>query len=364
MTTLLKGTSVMLTVNVATGGKMRPYQLLVLLIAVAGLATACGAAGLPSTVHIPVGQPTPTAQPVASAGQETPASSVVTTSATMAPAGSAVASATAVPTAQAASTSTAVPATAVASPVAATPTKSAVMSATAIVTTTAAPSTAVPSATSATPPTAAPATSVTATSVATPSAQSAPQSILGTNLIVNGNAETGPSASKDSVVVPPSGWKVNGSFTTIKYGASGVLATTDPGPDDRGASFFAGGPGSELASASQTINVSAGASDIDSGQIRFVLAGYLGGYEAQGDSATVAVTFKGADNQTLSTATIGPSTPADRKGVSGLVPYKTNGGVPRGTRSIDVTVTMKRVAGFYNDGYADDLSLVLRGVAA
>ncbi len=45
----------------------------------------------------------------------------------------------------------------------------------------------------------------------------------------------------------------------------------------------------------------------------------------------------------------------------GLLRREASGILPPGTRSIVVTLSMKRAAGKYNDGYADDLSFVLSG---
>ncbi len=59
--------------------------------------------------------------------------------------------------------------------------------------------------------------------------------------------------------------------------------------------------------------------------------------------------------------TIGPITAAQRGNHTGFVHVTANGVVPAGTVWAEVDVTMTRVslAGPYNDGYADNLSLVL-----
>jgi hypothetical protein len=53
-------------------------------------------------------------------------------------------------------------------------------------------------------------------------------------------------------------------------------------------------------------------------------------------------------------------TAQDRHEVTGLLPRTTNGRVPRGTRSVLIMLTMTRKAGSYDDGFADNLRLVLR----
>jgi hypothetical protein len=62
---------------------------------------------------------------------------------------------------------------------------------------------------------------------------------------------------------------------------------------------------------------------------------------------------------TVGSASIGPVTNVDRSELSGLLFESTDGLVPVGTRSIDLTLLLSRVDGTYNDGYADNLSLVL-----
>jgi len=63
------------------------------------------------------------------------------------------------------------------------------------------------------------------------------------NVIKNGNAEKG-AGSTDGSTVPVPGWTETAgtTFTAVQYGASGGFpAATDPGPNNRGKNFFAGG---------------------------------------------------------------------------------------------------------------------------
>lgn len=216
-----------------------------------------------------------------------------------------------------------------------------------------------PSAAASTTPSASPATAPTKQS--TPSTTTKPNAgpILGKNLVVNGDAETGPAAERDTVAVPPQGWTVTGNLTAVKWGTDGVLREDDPGPADRGSAFFAGGPNNEESSASQVIDVAAGAAAIDASTITYDLEAYLGGFLNQHDSATVTATFRSADQTPLGVATLGPSKPEERSKESGMGPYVSMGSVPRGTRSIEISLLMKRYEGAYNDAYADNISLVL-----
>ena len=182
--------------------------------------------------------------------------------------------------------------------------------------------------------------------------------VTGVNLIVNGNAEagTGSATGNNDVAVP--GFTTAGNFTVVKYDIGGGFpASTDAGPTSRGANFFAGGQSNASSSATQVIDISGGAVTIDGGGVTFALSGFLGGFSTQGDNAVLTATFLGGS--ALGTAGIGPVTAANRGNNTGLLFRDTTGRVPVGTRSISLTLQMTRTDGSYNDGYADDLSLVL-----
>lgn len=156
------------------------------------------------------------------------------------------------------------------------------------------------------------------------------------------------------------GWTANGNFTVVEYGAPGGFpSSSDPGPPDRGQNFFAGGENNESSSASQAIDVSTEASQIDAGNVAFELSGYLGGFAHQPDNAKLTATFRDASNAGLGSATTGPVTPADRTNATGLLQRETEGSIPAATRKIEVQIQMTRLEGSYNDGYADNLSLLL-----
>jgi Right handed beta helix region len=189
----------------------------------------------------------------------------------------------------------------------------------------------------------------------------------GENLLVNGNAElcqvndsTCPGTGGAVAGIP--GWPfTEGAPTIVKYGSPGFPSTTDSGPSDRLKAFFAGGS-TASSSLSQNIDVSANAADIDVGKVVCDVSAWLGGYLNDGDSAQFNVTFlNGAGAQTLS---LGPVTTADRAGNTGLLNRSRTVSVPTGVRTISVALYMNRDpnnGGSYNDGYADSLSVVLRG---
>jgi hypothetical protein len=199
------------------------------------------------------------------------------------------------------------------------------------------------------------------TLVAAPVRAQAPSgsAVFGTNLIVNGDAESDTGAPSNSQIVKPTGWTTTGQFTAVQYGASGGFPdTTSPGPPDRGKNFFAGGNVAK-STATQTIDLSSAASAIDAGSVTYALTGWLGGFAGQTDHADVVVSFLSGTGGTLGAAHIGPVTPADRHGVTGFVKRTASGSVPAHTRSARVVITATRYEGEYNDGYSDDLSLVL-----
>ncbi|MCA9470198.1 MAG: hypothetical protein KC643_32775 [Nitrospira sp.] len=187
---------------------------------------------------------------------------------------------------------------------------------------------------------------------------------LNTNLILNGDAENGIGASDDQSIVSIPNWSTFGSFTVVAYSAgNGFPINASPGPNDRGLNFFAGGPNNTNSSAQQTIDVSSNASNIDLGRISFNLSGFFGGFSTQDDHAILQTSFLDPTNSILASTALGPVTPTDRADNTGLLPLTRSGFLPVGTRAIEVSLLMSRFDGIYNDGYADNLSLILHNSA-
>lgn len=186
------------------------------------------------------------------------------------------------------------------------------------------------------------------------------------NLIVNPGAENGtadPDGSAPVTSIP--GWTIaGGEFDVVQYQASSgnYPADTDPGPTNRGKNFFCGGPNDDVSTATQTIDVSKNATRLDTGLVGYVLSGWLGGFSDQDDNAVLSIQFEDASGKALGKAQIGPVLAADRNNVTSFLYRTTSGKAPKGTRKIVVTLTMTRVSGSANDGYADDLSLTLQGL--
>jgi hypothetical protein len=179
------------------------------------------------------------------------------------------------------------------------------------------------------------------------------------NLVVNGDAEANVGAANAQQIVKPKGWTTTGQFTAVQYGSPGGFPDAkSPGPDKRGKNDFEGG-NAAVSTATQTISLAPSAALIDAGGVRYTFSAYLGGFADQDDNAKVTLTFHDKTGASLDSATIGPILAAQRNKTTGLIAQSLGGDVPKGAVSADVTVTLTRVSGQYNDGSADNISLVL-----
>jgi hypothetical protein len=192
-------------------------------------------------------------------------------------------------------------------------------------------------------------------------ATAAPEPRLGENLIFNGGGEHergfgGYGGFPDASIA---GWRDDGWMTLVRYGSPGGFAAPgDPAPPGAGANLFAGGPHPEPTRISQTIDLGDLREQIEAG-LTFELSAWLGGRAEQEDGAFVRVDFQDAEGEPLSTTALAPVTPAEREGRTGLLQRTVTGAVPARTGRAVVTLEARAVSGA-NDGYADDLALVLR----
>jgi len=193
-----------------------------------------------------------------------------------------------------------------------------------------------------------------------------PATLYNRNLIRNGAAENGAGSPTGALVGVPNWTVMDGQFTAVPYGSPGGFpdAATDIVPDNHGYNFFAGG-NVDVSKANQIIDVSAISTDVAAGAVHYALSAALGGYLTSEDNATLTISFlDGTSNQIGTPVSIGPVTAADRGNTTGFRTRSAQGSVPPATRTIEVEVTLTRADGAYNDGYADDLSLVLVAVCA
>lgn len=156
----------------------------------------------------------------------------------------------------------------------------------------------------------------------------------------------------------------NGNFTAACW-SSGVDLDPAQAPPGADSAYFMGGV-DETTSASQSVDLSAGATEIDAGGVSATLSGYLGGNGGYEDNMVVIGVFESGTAQPLGVLTIGPVTAADRNNKSVLLQRSTTATVPVGTRSVLLTMTATKDSSshYYNEAAADELSLTLTGANA
>jgi len=133
-----------------------------------------------------------------------------------------------------------------------------------------------------------------------------------------------------------------------------------PQPQQAGNALFAA-PGADTAM-EQSVDIGAAAAAVDRGTVGFALAGWLGGWDARPERATLTAVFLDEfDRATGTPVVVADADAAARGHVTGLVAREASGVVPAGTRRIVVTVHFLSGPTSYDDAYADNLSLSLRG---
>ncbi|MDG4858183.1 phosphoesterase [Streptomyces sp. T-3] len=185
------------------------------------------------------------------------------------------------------------------------------------------------------------------------------------NLVVNGDAESGPGGSAEPVGTV-AGWKIaQGAPALIDYSLGGGYPTpSDPGPARRGSRFFSGGNSPRTALV-QDIALPAtgttGHASIDAGKVRYEATGWLGGYAGQEDGARLSVEFRDTKGTPLALSVLGPVDAAERKSRTALLERKSSAAVPPGARTARVLLVFTRSGGgTSNDGYADAITLTLQ----
>lgn len=167
---------------------------------------------------------------------------------------------------------------------------------------------------------------------------------LGQNLIVNGDAEAGTTGW--------TGFDGYDRFQAVDYGDNWVKPT-QPGPLERGSKMFAG-VGAQSAGF-QTVALG----DLGTAPLQYQLSGWLGGWLAQQDNALLYVSFLDITDHEIGHAVIGPLMPQDRGNETGLFYRDSTGLLPQGVNRVMFSLSMERLSGGDNDGYADNLSFVL-----
>src|SRR5215468_6414116 len=90
---------------------------------------------------------------------------------------------------------------------------------------------------------------------------SLPAQILNKNLILNGDAESGPAVKEPTAAKVSSipNWTTTGGFSVGTYGENGFLSSGDYGCVNRGKQMFYGGPGAQRSTAVQSVDLSGAA---------------------------------------------------------------------------------------------------------
>lgn len=181
------------------------------------------------------------------------------------------------------------------------------------------------------------------------------------NLLPYGDAE-GLVGGDGTVAVEIPGWTLSGPLTVTPWNLpDGWPLNTDPGPPDRGVNFFSGGPDGDSNTATTRVALPAAGAAIDAGLVPIELSGWFGGFQGQADTASLLATFLDAAGVEIESFTIGAPTPEQRLNRTGMVFDSATRVVPAGTREVEVVLEMRRQARLgWNDGYADNLRLVLR----
>jgi hypothetical protein len=183
------------------------------------------------------------------------------------------------------------------------------------------------------------------------------------NIVQNGDAEGGPGATNVTDVFAPPGWNALPNFTAVVYGTDEFPGTDVSSAIGGGSNFFAGGPDNGFGgstAATQTIDLSGSASDLDGSDVNVILSADLGGFAGQTDFTTISAVFTNQDGSSVTGALgLQPASPEDRGGVTGFVRRSACVALSPGTRSAIVQVFAQRDEGSYNDGYADNVSVQL-----
>ncbi|MCH0538256.1 phosphoesterase [Streptomyces sp. MUM 203J] len=188
------------------------------------------------------------------------------------------------------------------------------------------------------------------------------------NLVVNGDAETGPGGTPEPVAAV-TGWRVlQGAPALIAYShGGGYPGPKDPGPTPRGSRFFGGGNSARTVLVQDVALPEGGATGhaaVDARRVRYAVTAWLGGYAAQEDGARLSVEFRDGRGTPLALSVLGPVTAGERRGRTGLVERSAAAAVPPGSRTARVLLVLTRSGGTSNDGYADQISLSLASTAA
>lgn len=185
----------------------------------------------------------------------------------------------------------------------------------------------------------------------------------GVNAVLNSGGETYSGTANGTNIIVPANWTANFSPTLAPWSSGNASSAAIPQPAGTGSVYFAGGPGQESSDFFQTIDLSNIGAAVDAGQVNFTLSALLGGTGSQNDNVMVFVNFQTSEGFFAGQSSIGPVTAANRNNASGLLSRTKTETVPTGARFAQVQIHFERSTPTYNDGYADNVSLVFNGPA-
>jgi hypothetical protein len=158
-------------------------------------------------------------------------------------------------------------------------------------------------------------------------------------------------------------WTLSGSFARERYGSFPFPSAAAGLALGAGGVFFAGGAGVG-GSASQTVDVTRIAPEIDLGTATASLAGLLGGYRTDADRGTMRVEFLDPAGEPLSAAELDTPAAAERANATTLLRRSRSVGIPRLARAVAVTLHASRGTGTYSDAYFDNVALTVAAPGA
>ena len=183
------------------------------------------------------------------------------------------------------------------------------------------------------------------------------------NLLVNGDAEVHRCTEDWTAQTPIPGWRVvRGAASVLCYSAFHTAHETALTPSEvtQGKALF-GAPGADT-DIEQDIDVSRAASAIDRDRVTFSLSGWLGGWRDRPERAVLTALFLDAQHHASGDpVVIADVDAAARANKTGLLQRHASGPVPRGTRTIVVSVQFLSGMPSFHNVYADNLSLTLSG---
>lgn len=183
------------------------------------------------------------------------------------------------------------------------------------------------------------------------------QGVFNRNLVQNPGAEAGPalaSAQEARVAIPS--WNTTGPITAVKYGGEDFQGPNSYGPRDRGNNYFAVIDTVNPATATQVIDLSAGAAEIDAGRVRFYLEAYIAA--ALPTRSGLRATFLDASGRPLLEAVAAAAREEDQPGAD-LLLRTVNGFVLPNTRSVRLVLDLQTSPAGAGYASADNLSFTM-----